>query len=108
MNKEIKIEVIDDFTVYIVNNVERFRIVQNNENEFIIQKEYITTKVIKFLWRKKIITHTDWKRVDKDGVKYYSIGTYVRRTNNDNFKIYKTFDKAVKWIEDYNKYPIYH
>ena len=52
---------------------------------------------------KKTKILNEWKRVDKNGHMYYK---FCYRIND--FKTYKTLEKAIKWIEDHEKYPIYH
>jgi hypothetical protein len=108
MIKEIRIEKTEQCTIYSVGISDKFRIVQNSDNEFIIQKLYKETETKGYLWWKKTSSWDEWKRVDKNGQKYYSIGYRIPISNYDQFKTYKTLDKAKKWIEDYNKYPIYH
>jgi hypothetical protein len=105
MSKEIKIEKTEQCTIYSVGISDKFRIVQNSDDKFIIQKLFKKTETKGYLWWKKRISWDEWKRVDKNGQKYYRI-RYI--SNYDKFKTYKTLEKAVKWIEDYNKYPIYH
>lgn len=99
MFKEIKIEQTEQFTIYIVGN-NKFRIVQIHDLEFIIQKLYKKTITEGCLWWEKTITTHKWHRVDINGKKY-------NIENYDQFLIYNTLEKAIKWIEDYNKYPIY-
>ena len=108
MNKEIRIEKTKQCTIYIVGISDKYRIVQNSDDEFIIQKLYKESQNKGYLWWKKTTNSEDWKRVDKDGQKYYSFGMHIHISNADRFRTYKTLDKAVKWIEDYNKYPIHH
>ena len=105
MSKEIRIEKTEQCTIYSVGISDKFRIVQNSDDGFIIQKLFKETETQGYLWWKKTSSWDEWKRVDKNGQKYYSIG-YI--SNYDQFKTYKTLEKAVKWIDDYNKYPIYH
>lgn len=105
MSKEIRIEKTEQCTIYSVGISDKFRIVQNSDDEFIIQKLFKETETKGYLWWKKTSSWDEWKRVDKNGQKYYSIFCI---SNYDQFKTYKTLEKAVKWIEDYNKYPIYH
>ena len=108
MNKEVKIEKNKQCNIYSVGVSDKFRIVQNSDEEFIIQKLYKESQTKGYLWWKKTTNSEEWKRVDVNGWKYYNIGYKIMRSNRDDFKTYKTLDKAVKWIEDYNKYPIYH
>jgi len=103
MSKEIKIEITEQCTIYIVGVSDKFRIVQNRDNEFVIQKLFYRTQTKGYLWWKKTKILDKWKRVDKNGHIYYNILSKI-----NDFKTYKTLDKAIKWIEDYNKYPIYH
>jgi len=108
MGKEIRIEKTEQCTIYSVGISDKFRIVQNSDDEFIIQKLFKETETKGYLWWKKTSSWHEWKRVDKNGQKYYRKGHKIRISNYDKFKTYKTLEKAVKWIEDYNKYPIYH
>jgi hypothetical protein len=108
MNKEIKIEKTEQCTIYVVGVSDKYRIVQNSDDQFIIQKLYKETQTKGYLWWKKTTTSEVWKSVDKNGMKYYSVGIRIHISNSHLFKTYKTLEKAVKWIEDYNKYPIYH
>ncbi|MBT7493501.1 MAG: hypothetical protein HN704_18030 [Bacteroidetes bacterium] len=108
MNKEIKIEKTEQCTIYVVGVSDKYRIVQNSDDQFIIQKLYKETQTKGYLWWKKTTTSEVWKSVDKNGMKYYSVGIGIHISNSHLFKTYKTLEKAVKWIEDYNKYPIYH
>ena len=108
MSKEIRIEKTEQCTIYSVGISDKFRIVQSSDNEFIIQKLYKETDTKGYLWWKKTSSWDEWKRVDKNGQKYYSISYRIHISNYDQFKTYKTLEKAIKWIEDYNKYPIYH
>lgn len=106
MSKEIRIEKTAQGTIYSVGISDKFRIVQNSDNEFIIQKLFKETETKGCLWWKKTSSWDEWKRVDKNGQKYYnSIGYRIHISNYEQFK---TLDEAIKWIEDYNKYPIYH
>ena len=108
MSKEIRIEKTKQCTIYIVGISDKYRVVQNSDDGVIIQKLFKETETKGYLWWKKTTNSEDWKRVDKNGQKYYK-RVYKRHTSNYyQFKTYKTLDKAVKWIEDYNKYPIYH
>lgn len=107
MSKEIRIEKTEQCTIYSVGISDKFRIVQNSDNKFIIQKLFKKTQTKGYLWWKKTTNSEEWKRVDKNGRKYY-IGLHINISNVDRFRTYKTLDKAIKWITDYNKYPIYH
>ena len=106
MSKQIRIEKTEQCTIYSVGISDKFRIVQYGDDEFIIQKLFKETETKGYLWWKKTSSWDEWKRVDKNGQKYYNIR--YRISNYDKFKTYKTLEKAVKWIEGYNKYPIYH
>jgi hypothetical protein len=106
--EEIRIEQTEQCTIYILGISDKFRIVQNSDEEFIIQKLFKVTQTKGNWWWKKTSILDEWKRVDKNGEKYYYIGYDIRISNYDKFKTYKTLYKAMKWIEYYNKYPIYH
>tara|TARA_B100000780_G_C21065087_1_gene428244 strand:+ start:633 stop:956 length:324 start_codon:yes stop_codon:yes gene_type:complete len=106
--KDIKIEKTDKCTIYVAGVSDKFRIVQKSDDQFIIQKLYKETQTKGCLWWKKTTNSEDWKSVDKNGVKYYSVGIRIHISNDHLFKEYKNLDKAIKWITDYNKYPIYH
>ena len=108
MSKEIRIEKTKQCTIYIVAISDKYRVVQNSDDEFIIQKLFKETETKGYLWWKKTTNSEDWKRVDKNGQKYYKRVYKIHISNYYQFKTYKTLDKAVKWIEDYNKYPIHH
>mgnify|MGYP003644538630 FL=1 len=108
MSKEIRIEKTKQCTIYIVGISDKYRVVQNSDDEFIIQKLFKETETKGYLWWKKTTNSEDWKRVDKNGQKYYKRVYKIQISNYYQFKTYKTLDKAVKWIEDYNKYPIHH
>ena len=103
MSKEIRIEKTEQCTIYSVGISDKFRIVQNSDDEFIIQKLFKETETKGYLWWKKTSSWDEWKRVCTKGYKYFNIGYSLQK-----FKTYKTLEEAVKWIEDYNKYPIYH
>ena len=106
--KDIKIEITDKCTIYVAGVSDKYRIVQNSDDQFIIQKLYKETQTEGYLWWKKTSRFEVWRSVDKNGNKYYSIGIHIHISNIDLFKTYKTLEKAEKWIEDYVKYPIYH
>ena len=108
MSKEIRIQKTKQCTIYIVGISDNYRIVQNSDEEFIIQKLYKETQTKGYLWWKKRSSSEEWKRVDKNGQKYYKRVYKIHTSNYYQFKTYKTLEKAVKWIEDYNKYPIHH
>lgn len=108
MSKEIKIVKTKQCTIYIDGISDKYRIVQNSDEQFIIQKLYKETQTKGCLWWKKTTNSEDWKSVDKNGIEYYSVGIRIHISNYDQFKTYKTLEKAIKWIEDFNKYPIYH
>jgi len=108
MSKEIKIEKTKQCTIYIVGISDKYRIVQKSDDQFIIQKQFKETETKGYLWWKEISSCDEWKRVDKKGQKYYNVGYRISISNYDQFKTYKTLEKAIKWIEDINKYPIYH
>lgn len=108
MSKEIKIEKTEQCTIYVVGVSDKYRIVQNSDDQFIIQKLYKETQTKGYFWRKKTTTSKVWKGVDKNGNKYWSGGRHFHISNIDLFKTYKTLKKAEKWIKDYAKYPIYH
>ena len=107
-DRKVKIKKTDGCTIYFVGIRDRFRIKQISDNKFIIQKQFKETEAKGYLWWKDTHTWNEWKRVDKNGEKYYSRGRHIHISNANRFKTYKTLDKAIKWIEDYNKYPIYH
>jgi hypothetical protein len=107
--KEVKIIKDQGFTIYCVGISDRFRIKQISDNEFIVQKLFFKETTKGYLWWKKTTINECWQRVDKHGVKYYSLSFRSLSINNhDFFKTYESFYDAKKWIEDYNKYPIYH
>lgn len=103
MSKEIRTEKNEQCTIYSVGISDKFRIVQNSDDEFVIEKLYKETETKGYLFWKKTYTLNKWKKVCTKGYKRYNSG-YSLQT----FKTYKTLEKAIKWIEDYNKYPIYH
>lgn len=107
-DRKVKVKKTDGYTIYCIGISDKFRIKQISDNEFIIQKQFKETETKGCLWWKKTSSWDEWKRVDKNGQKYYNIGYTVHISNYDQFKTYKTLEKAVKWIYDYNKYPIYH
>ena len=107
MSKEIKIEKTEQCTIYVVGVSGKFRIKQKSDNKFIIQKLFKKTQTKGCLWYKKTTTKEEWEDSDEYGREYFSY-KYGLISNNHCFKTYKTFNKAIKWIEDYNKYPIYH
>jgi hypothetical protein len=109
MSKKIRIEKTEQCTIYSVGISDKFRVLQNSDEEFIIQKLFKETETKRdFLWWKKTSSWDEWKRVDENGQKYYYIGYYIPISNYCQFKTYKNLDKAIKWIYDYNKYPIYY
>ena len=103
---EIKIEETEKFTIYNVGNIDKYRIVEYSDNRFIIQKLYKRQKTKGYLWWKENYGYNEWERVDQNGEKYYSL--FHLSSLNSEFKVYKTLNKAIKWIENINKYPIYH
>ena len=105
MSKEIRIEKTEQCTIYSVGISDKFRIVQNSDDEFIIQKLFKETETKGYLWLKKTSSWDEWKRITTDGQKLVIISYY---SNDTRLKTYKTLEEAIKWIEDYNKYPIYH
>jgi len=107
-DRKVKVKKTDGCTIYCVGISDKFRIKQVSGNEFIIQKQFKESETKGYLWWKDTHTLHEWKRVDKNGQKYYSKGIRIHISNADRFKTYKTLDKAIKWIYDFNKYPIYH
>lgn len=103
MSKEIRIEKTKQCTIYSVGISDKFRIVQNSDDEFIIQKLFKETETKGYLWWKKTSSWDEWKRVCTKGHKNFNFGYSLQK-----FKTYSTLDDAIKWIKDYNKYPIYH
>lgn len=108
MSNKIRIEKRLEFTIYHVGE-DKFRIVQNSEQEFVINKLFKREIKTGFFPPKKTICIHEWVKCDKDGNKIYSyagLGTYI--TNVHRFTVYKSLEEAIKWIEDYSKYPINH
>jgi hypothetical protein len=103
MSKEIRIEKTEQCTIYSVGISDKFRIVQNSDDEFIIQKLFKETETKGYLWWKKTSSWDEWKKVCTKGHKHFNLGYSLQK-----FKTYNTLEDAIKWIYDYNKYPIYH
>jgi hypothetical protein len=82
-----------------------FRVVERCENEFYIQKLIKETKKSGFLWWKKTEEIERWERVTKLGHRLI-ISIYF--SNMCDLVYYTTKEEAIKWIEDFHKYPIYH
>lgn len=82
-----------------------FRIVQISCNEFYIQKKVIVTKKTGFLWWIKKEEIHKWRRVTKHG-QFFILSIYY--SNLSDLIVFKTKEDAIEWIEDFNKYPIYH
>ena len=84
---------------------ESFRILQNAEDEFIVEKLFVVTETRGMLWWKKYIKKKEWRRCDNMGRHLHFGATW---TNLSQFETYGTLEEAKKWIKDYAKYPIYH
>ena len=82
-----------------------FRIVERCENEFYIQKLIKKTITTGFWWWRKTKEEEEWKRVTKYG-KELIISPYF--SNISDLVYFTTKEEAVKWIEDFYKYPVYH
>ena len=82
-----------------------FRIVESYKNEFYIQKLIKETKKTGYLWWKKTEKIERWARVTKLGQELI-ISMYY--SNFEDLLSFTTKQQAVKWIEDFHKYPIYH
>lgn len=107
MKEGIKIKKTNQGTMYIVGD-NKFRIVQNSENEFIVQRLFKTTKNEGRFWGRRTIVSEEWKKVYKDGEKYVSLALSDEVITSGRFKPFDTLESAIKWIEDFSKYPIYH
>ena len=90
MSKQIKIEITEQCTIYIVGVSDKFRIVQNSNDVFIIQKLFKRTQTTGYLWLKKTNILDEWKRVCTKGYKYFNIGYSLQK-----FKTYKTLEEAL-------------
>lgn len=82
-----------------------FRIVERCENEFYIQKLIKKTMTSGFWWWRKTKEEEEWKRVTKYG-KESLIYPYFSKISD--LVYFTTKEEAVKWIEDFHKYPVYH
>ena len=107
-NKDIRITKTSKETIYSIGNFDKFRIVEVAENQFVIERLFKSRVKKGILWWKKENVYYQWKRINKYGNSEY-VSLYVPKINNlDSFITYKSKEKAIKWIEDYVKYPIYH
>ena len=96
----MEIEKTENFTIYKVDS-EKFRIVQESDKEFVIEKLCKNKETKGILWWKKTREWEVWRNVDIKGHFYF-------RYSVQTFKKYKTLGKAIKWIQDYEKYPVTH
>lgn len=76
----------NNYTLYCVGISDKFRIKQISDNEFIVQKQFKETETKGYLWWKDTHTWNKWKRVDKNGQKYYSKGIHMHISNADRLK----------------------
>ena len=102
-DRKVKVKKTDGCTIYCVGISDKFRIKQVSDDEFIVQKQFKETEVKGYLWWKDTHTWNEWKRVCPKGHKDFNLDYSLQK-----FKTYKTLEDAIKWIYDYNKYPIYH
>lgn len=98
-------------TIYFLDSFkdglqEAFRIKQLSDNEFIIEKPFLIEKTKKSFWKTTTTKKVEWKEVDTKGRKLYLSRVNYYFNNLSQFKIYETKQKAIKWIEEYEKYPI--
>ncbi len=104
----MKIEKTNDYTVYIVSDNEKFRIKQTKENVFVIQRLFKVVETKGYLWWKKTTSSYKWESVDNYGQALYNSCIEIYIINLKHSKSYSTLEDAIKWIEDYSKYPVYH
>ena len=103
----MKIDKTQGFTIFSINKDDKFRIVQESEKEFVVKKLFARTVINGYFWWVKS-TFNEWRTIDCNGDRYYELGMSRQITNEHLFKKYNTLDKAIKWIKDYEKYPINH
>tara|TARA_R110000851_G_scaffold278752_1_gene431834 strand:+ start:232 stop:525 length:294 start_codon:yes stop_codon:yes gene_type:complete len=97
MKAEIKIEKTKEGTIYTLEGKGTFRIVEVGFCVFVLEKRFEDFTISGVFWHKINIIE-QWKRIDNEG----------EETDDCLVERHYSLDYAIKWIHDYNKYPIYH